>query len=102
MMAVPLIPEGPTTSYLEEDLYVVTVHSMTGSPRAFVAEKYPRSWRKRKETCFYAGSSQGGSVTEVMQPNDPVIEGSYRDYIVSELFASYFLYSQFNETVCAF
>ena len=31
---------------------------------------------------LYVGSRQAGSINEVESPNDPVIEGQYKDYIV--------------------
>ena len=39
--------------------------------------------------CLYAGSSQGGSITNV-EPIDSVIEGNYLEYKV-DLFGSYLI-----------
>lgn len=45
--------------------------------------------------CLYAGNNQGGNVFEVERPNDSLIEGSYKDYIVSSIFASDFKFNRF-------
>lgn len=37
---------------------------------------------------------------EVQDPNDPLIEGRYKDYIVDGPFATEFDYSHFNEEMC--
>ena len=63
--------------------------------RSFLANYYSLVWDRSSKPCLYAGSSQGGSLTNV-EPNDPVIEGNYREYEVSSLFGSSFKYNQLN------
>ena len=52
--------------------------------------------------CFYAGNIQGGSLREITDRNfnDPVIEGSYVDYIVDGPFEHDFAYSRFSADMC--
>lgn len=87
-----------------DSLYAVTVSPpLTGTHnRTFVAELYTFTWEPRNEVCFYAGNIQGGELAEITDRsvNDPVIEGSYREYIVSGLFEHDYAYSQFSNSVC--
>ena len=94
----PLPPElEPWRSYFR----VVSVTPGDGSPqRSFIAEQYNQKWDRSEVTCFYAGNSQGGSLGEALDPNDPVIEGTYRDYRVAGLFEYEFTYSQFENNRC--
>ncbi len=55
---------------------------------------------KRTGYCLYAGNSQGGTIAELVSPNDPVLEGAYTDYIVEDAFDSAFLFSQFDDEQC--
>ena len=51
--------------------------------------------------CYYVGSSQGGVLNEYSVQSDSVIEGVYKDYIVTDgLLGSKFRYSQFDDEVC--
>ena len=90
--------------YLDlESLYAVTVAPpLSSRNRTFIAELYTFTWEPRNEVCFYAGNIQGGRLREIMDRNfnDPVIEGSYRDYIVGRLFEHEFAYSQFSADMC--
>ena len=60
------------------------------------------SWDERKThtPCIYGGDSQGGHLYEVKSPSDSLIEGTYTDYIVDNLFSTNYLFSKFNETYC--
>lgn len=75
--------------------YTVHVNS-----RVFTGLLYQDTWEGMNEPCIYAGNPQGAESTVVLYPNDPVIEGVYRDYIVSGLFETTFRYSRFNERMC--
>ena len=92
--------------YLDLDhLYAITVSSPSGvetEARTFVAELYTYTWETRNELCFYAGNTQGGSLREITEEgfNDPVVEGSYKDYIVDGLFEHNFAYSRFSADMC--
>ena len=80
---------------------VVTVTPGDGSPqRTFLAERFGRRWDNSRVTCFYAGDSQGGRSGEAADPDDSVIEGTYRDYRVAGLFEYEFTYSQFENNRC--
>lgn len=90
--------------YLDlESLYAVTVSPPVGlEARTFIAELYTFTWEPRNEICFYAGNIQGGRLAEITDENfnDPVIEGSYEEYIVGGLFEHNFAYSQFSADMC--
>ena len=93
-----------TIDYLDlESLYAVTVSPpLIARPRTFIAELYTFTWEPRNEVCFYAGNIQGGRLAEITDDkfNAPVIEGSYKDYIVNGLFEHDFAYSQFSADMC--
>ena len=94
-----------TIDYLDLDsLYAVTVSSPSegAQERTFIAELYTYTWELRNEVCFYAGNTQGGRLLEITDKefNDPVIEGSYEDYVVGGLFEHNFAYSQFSASMC--
>jgi collagen type VI alpha len=59
-----------------------------------------RTWGAEDVPCLYAGDSEGGRMYEVSSPNDPLIDGSYKDYITSSLFSPDFKYNQFNDKLC--
>ena len=83
--------------------YVITVDHPNSPPRSFVGVKYNITWEYEARVCYYAGNRQAGDIYEVAGDpavNDPVIEGSYRDYKVDSLFATDFKYSHFNESRC--
>ena len=63
--------------------------------RSFLADHYNLVWDESFKPCLYAGSSQGGSISDV-EPNDPVIEGSYHEYEVNSLFDHQFKYNRLN------
>ena len=72
-----------------EGFYIINV-TRAGSPtRVFTGFLSPLSWDYSPGPCLNAGNIQGGRVYEIADPNDPVIEGRYSDYIVA---------SAFNET----
>ena len=92
---------APNPYFLEEELYAITLHPAGATQRTFVAELYDQTWDYSREICLYAGSIQGGPVREITEPNDSVIQGSYKDYSVASLFGTDFVYSQFNISLCA-
>ena len=87
----------PSTNSLGEGTvpYVVNVKHPQAPLRSFLANYYSIVWDGSPKPCLYAGSSQGGSITDV-EPNDPVIEGNYREYEVTSLFGSHFKYNRLN------
>ena len=83
--------------------FLVTVDHPDPSspPRSFIAEQHPATWDRKRIQCLYAGNAQGGSINEVVVPNDHVIEGEYEEYEVSGLLESNFQYDKFEDDQCA-
>ena len=80
---------------------MVTVDHPDDPPRQFVAELFHRTWDKSLKPCLYAGDGQGASVfNPTLTPNDPVIAGTFRDYQVSDMFASDFVYNKLEQRNC--
>ena len=85
------------------NFYTVIVNPDDSSARSFIAEVYSRTWDKRQESCLYAGNSQGGSYSEIQDPSlpaDSVIQGSFRDYRTTGLYATQWTYSKFEAEAC--
>ena len=81
--------------------YIVTLLPPPPSTeRSFIAELYNMEWDGTRRNCLYAGSNQAGSASGKIQPLGTVIEGNFRDYKVSEAFASDFEFSQFDSDSC--
>lgn len=83
--------------------YVVTVEPEAPSPpRSFLGEFYHLKWDKSREPCLYVGNAQGGPSYEIEDPNDSVIEGRYREYIIAsdDLFETEYVYTQFADDRC--
>ena len=85
-------------------MYVVTVDPESSPARSFLGHFYYQKWDRTREPCLYVGNAQAGPSFEVPDPNDSVIEGYYRDYILQgedeNLFATGYTYSQFEEERC--
>ena len=81
-----------------DDDYVITVNHPDSLPRSFVGL---RLGYIEDLVCYKVGNTQAGQHREsqVSDPNDSVIEGAYRDYIVGSLFATDYVYSHFS-AVC--
>ena len=75
--------------------YVVNVKHPQAQLRSFLADHYSHVWDGSPKPCLYAGSSQGGPISDV-EPNDPVIEGNYHEYEVNSLFDYQFKYNRLN------
>ena len=80
--------------------YVVTVAYPGANTRSFTAYLYHRTWDKTASPCLYGGNSQGGPWSELPGPNDPLIEGTYKDYLTRDLFDVNYKFSKF-EGVCS-
>ena len=76
--------------------YAVTVSAADGSTRRFFAWKSPRTWDLKSQMCLYSGNAQGGLLYEVTSLSDPVIQGTYDEYIVSSLFDPDYKYEMFT------
>ena len=79
----------------QSNLFVVSLLQ-----RRFVAERFHRSWNLSLQSCLYAGSSQGGALSDLPGPKDSVIEGRYTQYIVDSLLQTNYTYSRFDESFC--
>ena len=104
-MYVPVTVEefdGEFDGESSDDDYVITVRYPGQPSRSFVGMESSVTWELERRPCFFVGDGQGGKVFEIAEPdpNDPVIEGHYTDYIVESLFATDYTYSHFNETLC--
>ena len=83
-----------------DDDYIITVNYPGTPPRRFVGLRYSVTWEFEKRPCYYVGNSQAGPLGETVDPNDSVIEGTYRDYEVNSLFSPDFEFSHFDKTQC--
>ena len=82
------------------DAHEITINPPHSSPRSFVGLLGSVTWEFEKRPCLYVGNSQAGPLGEDVEPNDSVIEGTYKDYEVASLFSTSFTYSQFNTGNC--
>ena len=79
--------------------YAVTVNAPDGLSRSFVSSLYERPWEIMLP-CLFSGNRQGGATNAFGDPNDSIIQGSYQDYEVSNLFDTDFTFSTFDSAVC--
>lgn len=62
---------------------------------------YPLDWQDVENTCIYVGNGQGGPIYEVASPNDGVIEGNYKEYIVESSFSEKsYVFGLFSKNLC--
>lgn len=81
--------------------YLITVKYSDQNSRQFLSMLDSPVWdAQRGGYCLYAGNRQGGAISELLSPNDSVIEGWYTDYIVSGAFGFEFDYSHFDPQEC--
>ena len=78
--------------------YAVNVTAPDGSMRRFFGWKIPRTWDKESRNCLYSGDAQGGMLYEVTSLSDPVIQGTYDEYVVSGLFDPDYKYEMFDSS----
>ena len=83
------------------DRYVIQVEHPDSEPRVFTGLLAGYSWERDRDNCFYAGNRQAGTIQEVTDPNDPVIEGSYANYETESAFSTDFKFSHFDEGRCS-
>lgn len=81
--------------------YAITVDStkFSGEARSFVSLLYARPGEIMLP-CLFTGDRQGGATNAFDDPNDSVLQGSFEDYEVSDLFDTNFKFSVFNSTIC--
>ena len=82
--------------------YVVNMtSSLTGESRSYTGWLYDMTWSFEEAPCLYVGNRQAGPIYQVKDPNDAIIEGSYLQYVVPDLFSEAgFEYSLFGEENC--
>ena len=85
---------------LRNDDYIITVLHPNSPPRSFIGLRASVTWEFERRPCLYVGNPQAGPLEETVDPNDSVIEGTYRDYEVESLFSPDFVFSHFDETNC--
>ena len=92
---------GPIINDPETNRYEITVtHPDFSGERRFTGLLYNVNWEFERTPCFYAGNVQGGPIYEVEDPNDSVIEGEYKDYIVGGAFETEYTYDRFDSLQC--
>ena len=70
---------------LAPNRYVINLSSPTsGEERSFTGLY---TWDFQDGPCLYAGNRQAGPIYEIQEPNDPVIEGRYNEYMVDSAFS---------------
>ena len=80
----------------QSNLFLVSL-----SQRQFVAELFHRSWDLSAQRCLYAGSSQGGALSDIPGPQDSVIEGRYTEYRVTRILDTDYTYTRFDRSLCS-
>lgn len=100
------IPVG-ITPFTGKNVYGKTMNnaftvnlSTRGKDRSYVGFLYHLTWEFHEGPCLYVGDGQSGSIYEIENPNDGVIEGTYMDYIVSEGFVDDFKFGLFDKERC--
>jgi collagen type VI alpha len=83
-----------------DDLVMVTLTPSQSPARRFPAWQETKTWDNRM-TCLYAGNQNGGTIYEVADDHDTLIQGVYKDYITDSAFSTNFRFSQFNSTQCS-
>ena len=71
--------------------YNVTLLSRSTATRSFTANLFDTTWDAEEKPCLYAGDGQAGP---------DVLEGSYLDYQVEDMFDTDFKFSQFRAGYC--
>ena len=86
---------------VHSDTYKITVN-YPGQTRQFVGFLYPLTWEFDERQCLYVRNGQGGPIDELDDPNNPVLQGEYTDYIVDDLFSMDFALAHFDTSRCPY
>ena len=78
----------------------MVIYPPGGEVREFIGNLHLHTWDHSSVPCLYVGNPQGGAVGEFGDVNHPVIEGYYTQYMVADLFATQFKYTQFDTEQC--
>ena len=90
------------TASSNDDMRVLEIHHPDSAPRRVPARLGPLWFGAGQAQCLYAGDTQGGLVYEVESPNDSLIEGSYKEYIISSIFGRDFKFNRFEHSHCSY
>jgi len=82
-----------------EPYYIVDVNPFNAASRTFVALLNDLPKHVSPLSCLQVGNSQGGATDRFSDPNDSVIEGTFDDYEVADLFNTTFTFSRFS-SIC--
>ena len=93
-----VLKEG--SEYERSSRFTITVDHPDAPSRVFSGLLQDINWEFQEGPCFYVGNQQGGTIYEVEEPNDSVIEGSYEDYRVGSPFETAFTFNRFEESRC--
>ena len=88
---IPVTVEEFTGEFGDEQRdndYIIIVRYPGTPPRSFVGIESSVTSELERRPCYFVGSEQAGPLVEVSEPNNSVIEGVYRDYIIESLFAT--------------
>ena len=66
---------------------MTTTGSDPAEPRSFTGWLYDLTWEFHDGPCLYVGNRQAGPIYEVRNPNDNIIEETYREYRVDSAFS---------------
>ena len=70
-------------------------------PRSFTGKLLPYNWASDQEPCLFVGNRQSGPIYAILDPNDGVIEGSFKDYKVKSAFSEKgYVFGLFDEDRC--
>ena len=74
----------------------------SGNETSFTGLFQKQTWNHDPFPCLYAGDRQGGPIFEVTDPNDPVIEEGYKDYVVPGVFSEKdYKFGLFDDSKCS-
>jgi len=79
-----------------EPYYVVDVNPFDTASRIFVGLLNDLPKHVSPLSCLQVGDIQGGATGRFSDPNDSVIEGTFDDYEVTNLFNTTFTFSRFG------
>ena len=70
--------------------------------RAYTGILHSTTWDHSEGPCLFVGNRQSGPIVEVSNPNDPVIQSLYTDYLVKNPFVEddEYKFGMFNEMQC--
>ena len=81
--------------------YVISVNRDGSLVKEFTGSFHTLVWDQTVGDCLYVGDRQGGRISEVQDPNDPVLDGSYKDYRVPSAFdETGYRFGRFQENLC--